>query len=294
MEARKLLYTSMVAAPAIFLAGIGIHARTFVDPFQFTDTTNDQARMNAYLGIVRESHDKLGYLRKADRQDVRDVAAKWIEGYHSGRLQPLVPVAYDEMVPTGAKDQIVDALSSTYRHLTRQADEEIEEGKNDIAAQDLATSIKLVQTVKFSSFAIDFRCSIWQKSALKRIGEIYSKLSPATKASIEKVLDELANENDREELLRISSNAKHIYFEAMHRQEEAETAMLSAEKVVPSRSFFELPALAKERVLAQNGMGGQDLITDMFVLPNLMSDAARCMNQEDELKAQVQKLLNGG
>src|SRR5690349_2313652 len=97
MSARKLVYRSMVVAPAVFLVGLGVHARAMDRDYDFV--ANDGAteiHIQAYVPYVR-AFEALRARSSAMRPEtVRTVTDRWICGWLSCKLRPLPPIAYDD------------------------------------------------------------------------------------------------------------------------------------------------------------------------------------------------------
>lgn len=286
MEARKLLYTAMVLAPAGLLAGIGIHSRTFHDPFEFPRTSEDQVRVNAYLDVVRETDKRTTVSQRENEPGIRTIAKRWIRETEEGKLKPLVPVAYDDVVLGGVKNQIVSSMRGLVHALITKADQRTQEGKPREAARDLILAVQTAQTLKYSSFMTVYRCSVLQHTALNRLEPIFETLPVEDRTEIRLRLAALPT--DTASLKKIADKARQLYLQAIQRHQDNNGELL-ADQVVPEESFFEQPALAKTRPVSETDL---DVDGSDYTLPNLNSDAARCMQLESYLKLKIQRILS--
>jgi len=282
----------MVIAPAVALAGIGIHSRTYVDPFEPPVTIGDQERITAYLDIVRDTTDstssKQGPITEAQ---LRRVAHRWIDETESGQLKPLIPVAYDDSVMSGVKGQIVGTMGILHRALLLKADQRIENGQYQEAAENFVLLIQIADTLKYSSFLTVYRSSMLQAGDVNRLDKIFPLLPAKQQATIRQVLAKL--DRGPEMLQKIAEHARRLYIEAIRKHANTEMALSTADRMIPAKSFFEQPALAKEKKEQRPRLSHlpADAVSHTLRLPNLTTDASLCMSAENYLRRSIQRIL---
>jgi|GEM_PF-4033263 len=289
MEARRLLYTFMVIAPAIALAGIGVHSRTYIDPFRWPSTGADQQRINAYIPLMVEacrynSHHP-SWLDTVDRPALLKVSNRWVDETKAGHLRPLIPVAYDDVVLTGIKGQIVNSMVALNRALVKDADRLAKVGKVEDAAQEALLAVRMANSLKYSSFITVYRCSMLQSTAVNHLEDFFARLSEARRAQIKAELQGL--QKGAAPLREIANHAKDIYLYALQTHEDTELALSTTSRIIPSRSFFEQPAAAKERLSSRH-----DVLYRTLRLPELNTDATLCVQAENYLRLSIQRLLS--
>lgn len=292
MEARKLLYTAMVIAPAVALAGIGIHSQTYVDPFEWPAISADHDHMTAYLGVVQETTAATLH-RSGDfnEEELRHAARRWISEASIGKLKPLVPVAYDDMVMTGVKGQIVSSMVVLHRALVGEADRHVKNGRYGEAAEDLLLSIRTADTLKYSSFLTVYRTSMLQANDVNRLNKIFGKLPEGQRLTIRAELSKL--DKGPVSLQKIADHARKVYVEAIRRHADTEMAISTADRMIPAHSFFEQPALAKEKAPRIVSMSlPVDAVSPMLRLPNLTTDASLCVSAQSYLRLSIQRMLS--
>ncbi|MBN9504171.1 MAG: hypothetical protein J0H02_20505 [Armatimonadetes bacterium] len=286
MEAKKLLYSFLVVAPVLALAGIGLHSRTYVDPFEWPQTGGDQLRINSYLDVVRDTDEQVQNDRVTSPDELRRIARRWIKGAGEGELKPLVPVSYDDMIVGGVKSQIFNSMVAVERGLMRQADGEVGNGDFRQATNDLLMAVHVAETLKYSNFLMVYRCSMMQHMALNRLDDMVPYLDSEQKSVLRKSLKKICR--GTEPLNRIAHQAKMVYTTAVRLHENTEEAIRMAEKMVPSRSFFEQPALAKSNPAGEAATP----VTETLMFSDLNNDAVRALTITKELEDKIAKILS--
>src|SRR5579862_8871208 len=153
MSARKLIYRCMVFAPAVFLVGLGAHARISTTDYEFiaNDYYTEQLVL-AYVPYLRASSDFIGGAPNGGVEAARKAASLWISGAEKGELKPLNPIAYEDTSSEGAKSQVFETQSKITARLIRGVASEIQGGDYHSATLDVILVVKLSGTTKYSDF----------------------------------------------------------------------------------------------------------------------------------------------
>lgn len=285
LEARKLLYSMMLAAPVALMAGIGVHARSYEDPFQFPDSAADHRRINAYIPLVIESRQKFSEVGNGNETVLRDLARKWLAAQESGELQPLSPVGTDEFVPTGIKAKILESQLSVSKLLIQLAVQKSEHGQNSVALRDLLLASNVANIMKYSNFNTFFRCSLMQSHAISQLDKVFDELSTDEQNA---ALDTVRGIREHRGKLAIMANrARKIVIDAITVHEDIDVALASADRAVPSRSFFEQTASAKRIPTL-----GYDVVGAHYQIPSQFSTVQRALYADEQIRSMTKRIMD--
>jgi hypothetical protein len=276
----------MALAPVVLMAAIGIHARTYVDPFEWPNTRPDQARMNAYLPLVVETSDRLRSKDRALESDARYLATVWIDGARTGKLKPLIPVSADELVSTNHKSKIFDSNGFVCRRLVEFADGHIKAGEYKEAAINLTLASDSLRALKYSSFMHLFRASLLQSNIIRRIGTIYPHLDKATRTRVAAGMNRM--KGDRREFEAIARQARMVIRQQLYASADTENVVQLASRMAPESSFFEQPALAKG--LPVDNMPSPE--ENAFMFPNQKIEANQCVETDERNRLMIKKIMS--
>ncbi|MBC8064735.1 MAG: hypothetical protein H7Y17_07895 [Chlorobia bacterium] len=288
MRARKLLYTAMAIAPAFLMAGIGVHARTFEDTFEWPNAKGDHSRVNAYVGLVRETLPYVSINQLDDEPQVREIAKTWISDSQAGMIKPLVPVGADELYFFGQKGRILDANLMMVRKLQIYADSHIEKGNFREAAIDLVLGSDSLQALKYSSFVSLMRLSLVQSSLLRRIECVYPKLGSKDRAHVGACMERMKVDKRAFDLIAVRT--QQILSAEIARHKDTDRAFRQASTTVPQNSFYEQPALAK----ARSGEVGQSYDDAEFAIINESIEASQCLMADKRNRLKIAEILSLG
>lgn len=206
MSARKLIYRLMVVAPALFLIGIGVHARTMERDFErLANDPRTESHIQAYAPLLLET-------RTVSQDDVRhrpgrlrQIAERWIDGARDGHLRPLRPIAYEDTSTEGVKAQVFEAQGRLVALLTLAIDRDLAAHRPSDAARDAITAMETANTLKYSDFLSLYNCANQQRHILIRVQKLLPDLPPVDRARLleatrtmiaePKVLDGMANQS---------------------------------------------------------------------------------------------------
>lgn len=283
MEARKLLYTAMAVAPMVLMTGIGVHARTYSDPFEFPFTADDHARISAYVPYLVEATEK-GWKRAPGAEDrARHLARYLIDGKSSGKLKPLVPITADDLNPQGHKRSVYEIATVVARFLIVKADQHIIAGNYAEAATNLALASDSLSPLKYSDFTTLYRSTLQQGHILHRFKEIYPETDVTTQQNIAACMERM--KGDRKQFVRIAKTAKRVILECFVTKKTMEEAVETASSLVPEPNFFEHPALAKEK-------SAETLVYDPSLpVPNQRLEARQCVMADDKNRAMIDEIM---
>jgi hypothetical protein len=284
MEARKLLYTALVVAPVVLMAGIGVHARTYVDPFEWPNLGQDHQRISAYVPYLIKSQD-LAWRRAADSEaQARRLAMILIEGKRSGKLTPLIPVTADELTPHGQKANVYESATMVSRFLISRADLHIAAGDHQEAITNLVLASESLSPLKYSEFTSLFRCTLQQGNILHRFEKIYPLADENARLEMQACMERI--KGDRRQFAKIAKTARRIILECFGKKHTMDQAIMTTSNLVPEPSFFEQPALAKERPFIPT-----DVIDLGVQVPNQRIEAQQCIVADERNRAMIQRIM---
>ncbi len=241
MEARKLLNILMAAAPIMLMAGIATHSRTFDDPFQWPQVSEDHKRVQTYLPIVLQTQ-KLMKSPMIDATEAQTLARNWIDGANNGSLRPLVPVMLDESTGGRIRARIIDTNQALIRILVSIADEQIEKRDFQGAAQNLVLATDTGTALKYSNHLSVYRYTLTHHSVLMRIQKVYPNVDTDSRKSLAEAMNRMKADEDRLEKIAIRLQ------QLVQSEQELNREIHSLESSQPEpleASFFEHPAQAK-------------------------------------------------
>jgi hypothetical protein len=189
MSARKLVYRSMVFAPAIFLVGLGVHARSLSDNFNFV--ANDPGRERAVLAYVpylKKSDGFVDWTQNQSFEEARRVAKIWIEGAEQGKLKPLTPVAFEDTSSEGAKSEIFQVSSRIVTRLLQGVTRSIAAKNYHEATEDVVLAVRLANVLKHSDFISLFNNATAQRRGIQEIVEVADHLTAEDREKISELL----------------------------------------------------------------------------------------------------------
>lgn len=207
MSARKLIYRFMVLAPAIFLAGIGVNARSISTEF---DTVCNDARTDrailAYIPYMRELEAPYREHSESDRRRALNTANQWIAAANKGVLMPLAPIAYEDTSTEGAKSQVFEAKANLISRLSTAIGEEIDAGQYNRAAEYTARAMRLSEILKYSDFISLYNCATEQRRQLMTISPYIVKLDSQHKQLLSSAVKDCATEETQVNRMARRSN----------------------------------------------------------------------------------------
>lgn len=285
LEARKLLYSMMLAAPVALMAGIGVHARSYEDPFQFPDSGADHRRINAYIPLVIETKQKASEFGNSDETVVIELAKKWLAAKENGDLQPLSPVGTDEFVPTGIKGKILECQLHVSKRLIQLASLRRERGQSTAALQDLVLASKVANIMKYSNFNTFFRCSLMQTHAISQLDKVFDGLTTDEQNVAIHTFQDIRDHHGK--LAIMANRARKIVIDAITVHEDIDVALASADRAVPSRSFFEQTASAKRIPTL-----GYDVVGAHYQIPSQFSTVQRALYADEQIRSMTKKIMD--
>lgn len=286
MEARKLLYTMFAVSPAVLMAGIGIHARTYVDPFDWPSAAEDHIRTSAYIPLVVETENLLSDSSGSSQSEAPRLAAKWIEGARYGDLKPLVATNLDENPAAGNKGKVISANYQLARTLIQLSDSEIAAGKYRRAAASLTLASDSLNCIKYSSFLSLYRVTLAQHSILARIESLYQKASPETQKELVLAMQRMLT--DQKQASRLTRHTMRLINTEIQALKEVHMFEGGDDDQQQSGTFFEQPASAKGNGLASEA----ELENIEFAAPNLSLEVNQCLAADQRNRLMIQKIMS--
>ncbi len=194
MSARKLVYKLMVCAPAIFMAGLGVHARTMESDFDFVaNDTATESRIQAYVPFVREAADVMPSRNPAVWSGVaRSVARDWARAAEKCDLRPLHPISYDDTSSDGVKSQVFETEARIEVSLRRAVADDLQRNDLNAATADTVLILRLANVLKLSDFASMFTGAAQQRHALQVIEPYIGMLSNLDRKALAQELPRLS------------------------------------------------------------------------------------------------------
>jgi hypothetical protein len=208
MSARKLIYRFMVLAPALFLAGIGVNARSISTEFDTVrNDSRSDAQIFAYVPYMRECQAPLRHDSESDLRLAMRTAKDWIAGAQEGKLKPLLPSAYEDTSSEGVKSQVFDAKSTLEGRIISGIQDKVEAGKFEEATRCTVTALELGEILKYSDFISLYNCASEQRRALLAIQPCVDRLSPDQRERIRIAVRRVQTNSDQvDRMVRRSRN----------------------------------------------------------------------------------------
>lgn len=176
----------MMSLPAIVLAAIGVHARTYTDPFvPYVTDVETAKRIEAYEHRVALLNDVSanGGPKKFPLL-VRQYVEEWIHSMRAGDLKD-VPIRHlSENMRDGVRGQIRDARERLMQALWDFARASLHQGNADAAVDDFMRLVNIAEVAKYSDSYMVAYSALRQRAALLQIQRLVGKLSPAKRKQL--------------------------------------------------------------------------------------------------------------
>lgn len=183
----------MVFAPALFLVGIGVNARSLSTDFEFvSNDSRTERHIQAYVPYLRDAEKALTPAHRASEDEITKIAREWVDGALRGDLRSLNPIAYDDTSSDGAKSEIFDVRSRIAGRLINRIPDEMAADRHK-AVTDTVLAIRLASILKYSDFISLFNCASEQRRAIQHIEPFATSLDPADKQALREVLPTLGS-----------------------------------------------------------------------------------------------------
>ncbi|HTQ10331.1 MAG TPA: hypothetical protein VMI31_09695, partial [Fimbriimonadaceae bacterium] len=176
MSARKLVFRSMLCAPAVFLVVIGVHGRTIARDYEFV--ANDpatEAKIQAYVPYVRGCRALLSRPVDPNGDLVRRFVTQWVCGQEQGKLSDLNPISYDDVSTDGLKGQVFESRNLLAGRLSSWIVDSLQKGRVHQAVTDTILFLKLNNVAKWSDFASLYYSATEQRRGLMMLNPYAAK-----------------------------------------------------------------------------------------------------------------------
>jgi hypothetical protein len=245
--AKRFVYKLMVISPLAYIGMIGGLARFSADGYVVPACTIQQHEaITAYIGPVSLVESKIVNNKRITPDEVRAIAAVWLDGSQRSVLKPLSSATYDDSVREGVKGQIRQASTQLIMALNRTADRELATGNPGVAARDLIRGLRVAEIVKYSDPHAVTLAGLKQRAVLDRLVEIAPEVPDLDR---QMVLQELValrdNQRPLEPIVRLT---KHQYALSKQRMGQEALAIEEPARVVRGASFDLASASAEDLV----------------------------------------------
>ncbi|MFQ3586582.1 MAG: hypothetical protein SNJ74_07760 [Fimbriimonadaceae bacterium] len=207
MTARTLLYELMVASPVILLASIGVHARTYEDPFVMVQSSEAaDAQLMAFAEPVRMAEREFGYeLGHFTLEGSRKVGKEWVRAFRAGEIGPLVFERNGDSVREGPKALVMQTADRLAAALIFGGEHEMAQSRRS-SVDDILLGYEVAAILKFSDLHSLGRCSMRQRSALRILMEHAEDMGKAERRRLAAALRRIPD--DPRSLERITRMAR--------------------------------------------------------------------------------------
>jgi hypothetical protein len=251
----------MTIAPAIFLGGIGVHARAMLNGWDFVEndpkTEASILRYGQFLGQIAPG------LREGHIESTRDAATKWVANYQNGTLPDLNPIAYDDTTSDGVKSQIFLAKSRLCALLSSHATKSLQEGNSAEGMKDLTIWIKLGDAGKFSDFISLFNGTTEQRRVIYLVEKYRNKFSKDQLRTIASELDQI--KHDQKAVERLTVITKHNFLTYRNRHGDPPLSIEDSSLVSELPALVKGDALEAVQSIKQRGIASNDTSIPNFV-----------------------------
>ncbi len=196
---------------------IGVFARSASPNYNFVACDSKQSSaITAYIPLVRATRAAIRSSFSASPEVSRRIAHQWIDGANAGVLGPLEPCAFDDTSREGLKSDIIHANIRVAEALALVASHEKQIGQPDLAAKDAALGALTLQVTKFSDFSSVSICSMVQRRCLREIKDVALRISPTTRAQVERQLQTIRDDDSRLSLMAIRTRQLFLQYRLRH------------------------------------------------------------------------------
>lgn len=207
----------MFCAPALFMVGLGVHARTLWA--EYDTPANDPMTEKAVLAYVPYLRESLPFATRGkaepDMATTRKIANLWIFGADQKVLRPLPPVAYDDSSSDGAKSLIFETEGRICGRILNGAKDSMLRGDVHQAVQDSVTAIRLSSILKRSDFVSLFNAACMERRAVVQLRDLVAKMDDDDRIDVVRALSVL--KVDPSEIGRMATRSKQLYLDYRNR-----------------------------------------------------------------------------
>jgi len=221
----------LIACPLLFTGFVGIYSRNYSDEHIVPAGTPAQdAMVLSYTPYVRQANEIFNVAGQPDRAKVLQVAHNWEKGISDGKLQPLVPVSFEDSPQEGARSEIFQANSRIVDSLLDDASDRTRAGQYHQAAQEALLATRLSESLKYSDFDSVYAASAEQKRATALLKKMAPRLSPDDKVSLRN--DLVAVQADAPELTTLTRYSRAQYYDYLGRMSKQPVSIEDVHRTV--------------------------------------------------------------
>ena len=260
----------LIACPLLFTGFVGIYSRRYTDDHIVPAGTPAQdAVVFSYLPYVRQTNEVLandGYNRNA----MVKLAFDWDSAARSGRLQPLIPVSFEDDPKQGARNQIFRAKSRLVAGLLDDVIDQSAAHNYHQAAKEALLATRLSESLKYSTFDSVYTCAVEQKRAVYLVNKIAHKLSSEDKALVRDDLARIqSNGAELATLTRFSRSQYYDYLERVSKQpvsiEDVHRTVLVTKRIASDPTNRETLSFLKSNVMTTPVDDGPEYLSQIRI-----------------------------
>ena len=261
---------ALIACPLLFTGFIGIYSRSYTDDHVVPAGTPAQdAVAFSYVPYVRETNEILSHARYS-RGGMLKLAYQWDDAVRSGRLQPLVPISFEDDPKQGARNEIFRAKCRVVARLLDDVIDQSSARNYHQAVVEAVLAARLSESLKYSSFNSVYTCSTEQKRALSLVAKIAHKLSADDKVLLRDSLATLqSNAAELGTLTRFSRTQYYDYLGRMSKQpvsiEDVHRTVLLTKRIASDPTSRDTLNLANSSVISSSSDDSPEYLSEMRV-----------------------------
>jgi hypothetical protein len=238
------LHRFLVSSPVVLLIAISAvgHLRKPAH-IGAAGTADYDRRVLAYRDRVVEAERITDPDGPSNLAALENEAKKWTEGYRSGQLEPLQPVAYEDHLRDGVRGEVFTAGLMLSSKLSANAKTAFENGRYVQAASDSLLATETVLGMREFEFEAYLLCIHSARRSLDTLELTWPHLSAAERLALKPRLEALIVDPKEQETL-IDMDERHVndYFERQGRQNS-----IVRQGTTPTASLREQSAKTAER-----------------------------------------------
>ncbi len=255
---RRNALKGILIAPSFMMLGLAMQpSPSFMDYDDMISSKEVDARITNYVGVVGEAEKALDSL-PPDRLAVRKVATMWASQAEQGLLRPLPAQGTEDTFVNGVKGQILRSARGLSSALGKSAGAAIKEKQFNLAAQELALGIKVLQPLRYSDATATSVVGSIQKRLLNQLQDCWPHLSKNAQAEARPVIAMV--QGSPAELARVIRDEHRLA--AIAFAQDSEMALARGERPSPQPSYLKSADLVS--ATARRAEASSSKATDFF------------------------------
>lgn len=268
MPKRKRSGALLLACPLVLTCCIGIYSRSYNDDFVVpTGTPAQDAVAYAYVPYVKDTK-HVFRTETPIRSELLDLAERWDQAARAGKLQPVIPVSFEDSPEVGARSSINRAKSTLVAGLLDDAITQTRDQKYSEAARSAILGIRISESYKYSDFNAVYQSSVEQRRAEDILARMIPHLDSSDKVAVRDSLNLIkANSQELATLTKFSRIQYYDYLRRVSKEpvsiEDVHRAVLVSKRIESDPTSKDTLRYVRSSMMQNSSDNGTEYLTEL-------------------------------